>query len=65
MEEMDLRLLIDSWLNHHEPPVSPRSQKAQGHPGLQQKQCCQQEQEVIFLPYSALVQPHLEYCVQL
>jgi len=42
MEEKDLGMLVDVQRNMNQ--VCPGSQKGQWHPGLYQKQCCQQEQ---------------------
>ena len=61
-ENKDMDILVDYSLTMSQ-QVCPCDQEGQWYPGLHQKQRCQQEQGIIPL-YSALVRPHLEYCVQ-
>ncbi|RMC07002.1 hypothetical protein DUI87_16455 [Hirundo rustica rustica] len=61
-EERDLGALVTAA--EHEPAVCPGGQEGQWHPGLDQEWCGQQEQGGHLPLYSALVRPHLEYCVQ-
>ncbi|RMB99712.1 hypothetical protein DUI87_23714 [Hirundo rustica rustica] len=61
-EERNLGVLVTAA--EHEPAVCPGGQEGQGHPGLYQEWCGQQEQGGHSSPVLALVRPHLEYCVQ-
>ena len=56
----DLGVLVDGKLD-----MSQQRALAAQNPGLHQKKCGQQVREVILPQCSALVRPHLEYCVQM
>ncbi|GAB0176561.1 cAMP-dependent protein kinase inhibitor alpha [Grus japonensis] len=63
-EEKDLGVLVDEKLNMSQ-QCTLAAQKANRNPGLHQKKRDQQVEGGDCPFYSALVRPHLQYCIQL